>query len=118
MSQQPENKTSSGLQENVAGFLCYVLGWVTGIIFLIIEPNNKFIRFHAVQSIIVFGAYMVISLIFGWIPYIGLIIRILLGVTAFILWIVLMLKAYHGQMYKLPIAGDIAEKQAQNINKK
>jgi uncharacterized membrane protein len=118
MSQQPENKTSSGLQENVAGLLCYVLGWITGIIFLIMENNNKFVRFHAVQSIIVFGAYTVISLIFGWIPFIGWIINILLGVTAFILWIFLMLKANQGLMYKLPIAGDIAEKQAQSINKK
>ncbi len=118
MSQPPENKTSSGLQENVAGLLCYLLGWITGIIFLILEPNNKFVRFHAVQSIVVFGAYTVISLVFGWIPFIGWIINILLGITAFILWIVLMLKASQGLKFKLPISGDIAEKQAASINPK
>ena len=46
-------KTSTGLDENVAGLLCYILGWITGIVFLVIEPDNKFVRFHALQSIIV-----------------------------------------------------------------
>ena len=112
MGEQPENKTGSGLQQNVAGLLCYVLGWITGIIFLIVEKENKFIHFHAVQSIVVFGVYSVLSIIFGWIPAIGLFLNSLLGIFAFILWIVLMLKAYQGQLYKLPIAGDIAENQA------
>jgi len=53
-------KTSTGLQENIAGLLCYVLGWVTGIIFLFIEKENKFVRFHAVQSIVVFGVLSII----------------------------------------------------------
>ena len=55
-------KTSTGLTENVAGLLCYILGWITGIIFLILEPDNKFVRFHAIQSIIVFG---IISVAYG-----------------------------------------------------
>jgi uncharacterized membrane protein len=106
------NKTSTGLQQNVAGLLCYLLGWVTGIIFLILEKENKFVRFHAIQSIVVFGAYTIIVMIFTWIPYIGWIILWIAGVVAFILWIVLMVKAYQGQMYKIPIAGDIAANQA------
>ena len=48
-------KTSTGLEDNIAGLLCYVAGWVSGLIFLLIETENKFVRFHAVQSIIVFG---------------------------------------------------------------
>ena len=118
MSEQPVNKTNSGLQQNFAGLLCYVLGWITGIIFLIIEKENKFVRFHAVQSIVVFGAYTIISIVLGWIPFIGWIIDTILGIAAFILWIVLMIKAYQGQMYKLPVAGDIAEKQTQTESKK
>ena len=54
-------ETSTGLKENTAGVLCYVLGWVTGIVFLIIEPKNKFVRFHALQSIITFAAVNVAS---------------------------------------------------------
>ena len=49
-------KTSTGLDENVAGLLCYVLGWVSGLVFILIEQENNFVRFHAMQSIIVFGA--------------------------------------------------------------
>ena len=104
-------KTSTGLEQNIAGLLCYVLGWVTGIIFLILEPKNKFVRFHAVQSIVVFGVYTIASAVLGWIPFIGWIIAWILGVIAFILWVILMVKAYQGQMYKLPIAGEFAEKQ-------
>ena len=109
---EAKGKTSLGMEQNVEGLLCYVVGWVTGIIFLILEKDNKFVRFHAIQSIIVFGAINIVAVIFGWIPVIGWIISSLLGVLAFILWIVLMVKAYQGQMFKLPIAGDIAEKNS------
>jgi uncharacterized membrane protein len=111
MSEQPTNKTGSGLQENVAGLLCYVLGWITGIIFLLIEKDNKFVRFHAVQSIVVFGAYTVLVIVLNFVPLIGWIISTIVGILAFILWIVLMVKAYQGQLYKLPVAGNIAENQ-------
>jgi len=58
LNERGHNSTGTGLQQNVAGLLCYVLGWITGIIFLVIEKDNKFIRFHAVQSIVVFwGGY-------------------------------------------------------------
>jgi len=105
-------KTATGMEENVAGLLCYVLGWVSGIVFLILEPKNKFVRYHAIQSIIVFGAINIASLILGWIPAIGGFLSWALGVLAIILWIVLMVKAYQGKKYKLPVSGDQAEKWA------
>jgi len=104
-------KTSTGLTENVAGLLCYVLGWISGIVFLLIEPENKFVRFHAIQSIVVFGALTVAGIILGWIPVIGGFVSWALSVLGFILWIVLMVKAYQGTKYKLPWAGDFAEKR-------
>ena len=55
-------KTSTGLSENVAGLLCYVLGWISGLVFVLIEQENKFVRFHAVQSIVTFGGITVISI--------------------------------------------------------
>ena len=113
MGEQKGRKTSMGLEPNIAGLLCYVLGWVTGIVFFILEKENKFVRFHAIQSIVVFGAYTVLVIVLNFIPVIGWIISLILGIAAFILWIVLMLKAYQGQLYKLPVAGDIAEKQTQ-----
>lgn len=103
-------KTSTGLQENVAGLLCYVLGWVSGLILYLVETDNKFVRFHAVQSIIVFGIINIIIIIFGWIPWFGWVVSSFIGGLAFVLWVVLMYKAYQGMMYKLPIAGDLAEK--------
>ena len=108
--------TSSGIQENVAGLLCYVLGWVTGIIFLILEKDNLNVRFHAKQSIVVFGfltAILIVLRILALIPFLDIffiVLSSLIGLFGFILWIVLMVKAYQGEMYKLPVAGNIAEK--------
>ena len=96
----------TGLKENVASLLCYVLGWITGIIFLIIEPNNKTVKFHAIQSIIIFGAIFIIDIIFFWLP----LLTWILGVAAFILWVVLMYKAYQGGTYHFPVAGQIADR--------
>jgi uncharacterized membrane protein len=105
-------KTSTGMEQNIEGLLCYVLGWVTGIIFYILEKENTFVRFHAMQSIVVFGAITVVDIILSYIPIIGLILSWLIGIAAFILWIILMVKAYQGQKYKLPVAGDIAERNS------
>jgi len=103
-------KTESGLQENVAGLLCYTLLWVSGLIFYLIETDNKFVRFHAVQSMIVFGFLNIAGIVFGWIPWLGWIMGSFVGLLVFVLWIVLMVKAYQGMIYKLPVVGDLAEK--------
>ena len=105
-------KTSTGLQENIASLLCYVGTWVTGVIFILLEPNNKAVRFHAFQSIIVFAALNVVYFVFWFVPVFGWIVNSLLGALAFILWIVLMVRAYQGQKWKLPVIGDLAEKWA------
>ena len=101
-------KTSTGLAENVAGLLCYVLGWISGLVFLLIEKDNKFVRFHSRQSIIVFGILSIAGIILSWIPFIGCVIWVL----GLVLWIVLIVKAFQGELYKLPWAGNLAEKWA------
>ena len=106
-----EAESSTGLSENVAGLLCYVVGWVTGIIFLVLEKKSTFVKFHAYQSIMTFGVLFVVSLIFSWIPIIGWIIGTLIGILSFILWIILIIQAGTGKMWKVPLAGDWAEKQ-------
>ncbi len=105
---KPES-TSTGLQPNIAGLLCYVGGWISGIILLVLEQKNRWVRFHAVQSIIVFGTITVAGLILGWIPVVGGAFSWIISVAGFILWVILMIKAYNGERYKLPVAGDIAE---------
>ena len=109
---EEKGKTGTGLEPNVAGLLCYVLGWITGIVFLILEKEDKYVRFHAIQSIFTFGAVNLSYFIIFWIPFIGWIIGWLIWAFAIVMWIVLMVKAYRGEKYKLPIAGDFAEKQA------
>ncbi len=102
----------TGLEPNVAGLLCYLFGWISGLIFFLIEKDD-FVRFHAMQSIIVFGAITVLSIIFGilfMVPFVGAILGAILWIGTLILWILLMVKAYQGERFKLPVAGDLAEK--------
>jgi uncharacterized membrane protein len=101
----------TGLEPNVAGLLCYVAGWVSGLVFLLLEPKDKFVRFHAIQSIIVFGAINLAYFIVFRIPFIW-VIGWVFWAFGVVLWIVLMIKAYQGQKPKMPIAGDYAEKHA------
>jgi uncharacterized membrane protein len=110
-SKKGKNKTELGLEENIEGLLCYVLIWVSGLVMLLIEKKNKFVRFHAIQSIVVFLPLYLIGMIFATIPFIGGMISYLIYTIILILWIVLMIKAYQGEKFKIPIAGDIAEKQ-------
>lgn len=108
--------TTTGLEPNVAGLLCYILGWITGLIFFLLEKENEFVRFHAKQSIVVFGAFSAVSIllfILEWLPYIGVlffVLNVLVGILSLVLWVMLMAKAYQGERYKLPWAGDFAEK--------
>jgi len=106
-------KTSMGIEENVAGVLCYVLGWITGIVFLILEKENRWVRFHAMQSLIFFLPVSIIAWIIGMVPVVGWIVSALLWILMLIMWLVLMFKAYKGEMYKLPFFGDIAERHTQ-----
>ena len=108
---KPEAESSTGLSANVAGLLCYVLGWVTGIIFVVLEQKSTFVRFHAWQSIMTFGVLTVAQLVLGWIPPVGWILSILIGILMFVLWLILIIQAGTGKMWKVPWAGDWAERQ-------
>ena len=100
-------RSSTGLDENVAGFFCYLLGFITGIVFLVVEKESRFVKFHAMQSTITFLILLVISLILGWIPVIG----VLILVFSLFLWLLLMIKALQGERYPLPIVGKMVEKR-------
>jgi len=127
-------KTSMNLEENVAGLLCYVGAWVTGILFFILEKENKTVKFHAMQSILTFLPLTILTSVLSWVgfsttvtytntawgsvptgvsqPYLILgYLSWLFGVLFLIIWLVLMFKAYQGEKFKLPVIGDIAEKQ-------
>jgi uncharacterized membrane protein len=119
----PVQPATSGLQENVAGLLCYLLGWLTGIIFLLID-KRPFVRFHAAQSIVVFGVLFVLRLIltFAWVgSYYGgvfgihLLLSGLLGLITVVAWIVLMVMAYQGKRFEVPVAANIAKSLAGSV---
>ncbi|MCL4360535.1 DUF4870 domain-containing protein [Patescibacteria group bacterium] len=97
--------------ENLMAAAAYLLGFVTGIIILLIEKQSKFVRFHAMQSTILFGGIFVANIVLGFIPILGWIVGLVLSLVAFILWIVLMWKAFQGEMYKVPYVGDMAAQQ-------
>jgi uncharacterized membrane protein len=112
--------SSMGMQPNVAAGLSYVLLWVTGLIFFLMEKQNRFVRFHAMQSILFFGGITVVEVLlniinafnvpFLWI--ITLLIGAVLGIVAFVGYIVLLTNGFQGKYFKLPIVGDYAEKYA------
>ncbi len=118
-------ETSTGLASNVAGLLCYVGGWISGIVFLVIEKKSKFVKFHAWQSIMTFGVLTVAQIIVsgilaaiavatfspGLLAFTG-VLGVIIWVLIVGLWIILMIQAGTGKMWKLPWVGNWAEKQA------
>ena len=106
------DKTSSGLDENLAAALTYAFGWLTGVLFLVIEPANKVVRFHAWQSLFAFGGLSVAWIFFLSIPFLGWIFAwLVIFPLSVVLWLWMMFKAYQGDRYKLPYVGDIASQR-------
>ena len=112
----PAAGTRSGLSENVAGLLCYALGWITGLIFYFID-KRPFVRFHAAQSIIVFGGLMIIRIVLSMLFVaggvaglsVGFGLLTLVSILGVVLWILLMIKAYQGEKFRIPLAADLAD---------
>ena len=110
MPNSKKMSSGTGLPKNTAAALSYALAWVTGIVMLLIE-KDPFVRFHAMQSVITFGILTLLSLV----PIIGWMLSPFIMIVGFVLWLVLILKAYQGEKFKLPIIGDFAEKQLKKI---
>src|ERR1700686_128921 len=120
---QTTRRAESGMSENVAGFLCYLLWWITGLIFFLID-KRPFVRFHAAQSMVVFGGLHIIyiilaeaffgSFLVGGLALFSLVSLLfsLIRLAAFVLWIFLMVKAYQHQKFRVPFAADISESLA------
>ncbi len=117
----PGAATQSGLAENVAGALCYLFGWITGLIFFLID-KRPYVRFHAIQSIVVFGGLHIIHFVLGVVLGIemfrfggfsgfgfGWVLFSILDLVVFIAWILLMVKAYQGERFRVPVAADLSE---------
>ena len=123
---QEKQKTNLGIEPNIAGLLCYLISVIAGVVFLVIEKENKFIRFHAIQSIILgcgfvaaYFAIIILDAVFENIPILGFFIGLVLGLVYFLLGpafaiitIIMMIKSYGNETFKLPVIGDIAAKKA------
>ena len=125
-------KSSTGLDENIAALLSYVLGWITGLIFMLLEKESRLVRFHAVQALILgiiglvfsFGSWivwLVIAIIASMLPdVLGMLVMAVAGLVMLVIvlaivvgWVIGMVKAYQGQYFKLPLIGNFAEKFSQ-----
>lgn len=108
----PEEYSTTGLDTKLAGLLCYLLGALTGIIFLVLEKRDREVRFHAYQSTMTFISLFVLWVISQVVPLIGTLLGALIWLASLVLWVVLMFKAFSGERFKLPTVGDWAEEQA------
>ena len=108
-------KTALGLDRNVSALLAYVLGWVSGLAIILIEKEDDFVRFHAMQSIVTFGALTLLSVVFGTMfMFMGIMVS-LIQIAGIALWILLIVKAYQGEKFMLPVIGEIAEQWAKKF---
>lgn len=111
----PTAGTAAGLSQNTASALCYLLGFVTGIIFLLLAPynQNRTVRFHAWQSIFLNVAFIILSIVLPAIGHLaGIALLSLVDLAGFVLWIYMLYSVYNGKQVRLPVIGDLADKQA------
>ena len=108
-------KSSSGLDENIAGMLCYLFTIVGGIVFLAVEKRSRFVIFHAVQSVTVFGLIMVGHVLCTFLPLFGPLVASLLSLLGVVVWLLMVVSSLQGKWLKLPWIGDFAEKQMRHL---
>lgn len=108
-------KSSSGLDENIAGMLCYLFTIVGGIVFLAVEKRSRFVMFHAVQSVTVFGLIMVGHVLCTFLPLFGPLVASLLSLLGVVVWLMMVVSSLQGKWLKLPWIGDFAEKQMRHL---
>ncbi|WP_274654912.1 DUF4870 domain-containing protein [Paenibacillus humicola] len=104
--------SSTGINPKLLGLICYLGCFVTGFLLLIFEKKSRFVKFHAMQSVIGTVAVMIINIVLGFIPIIGWLAGVLFAPLTLILWVLLMLYALQGRWFKLPFIGSIAEQQS------
>ena len=102
-------KSSTGLEPNVAGVLCYVFGWLSGLIFLLLEKDSEFVKFHARQSLALFGVLTVIAMVARFIPFLGELIAMLTSVVTFVAWITMIVFAAQGKQVSVPVISELAD---------
>jgi uncharacterized membrane protein len=122
-------KSSTGLDENIAALLSYVFGWLSGLIFFLMEKDSRLVKFHAMQSILLNAVAIIVGIVLwiGWIvvalilsqvsDVLASLVSIVMGLLMFVLYlgvliafVMCLIKAYQKQYFKLPVIGNFAEK--------
>jgi len=104
-------RSSLNMSENIAALIAYLFGWLSGLIIFIVEKESRFVRFHALQSLVFFGGMSLILGVLGRIPVVGWVLAIVGGILTFGFWIIGMTKAYRGELYRFPVVGDFVARQ-------
>lgn len=102
-----EEKTAIGLSRNTTAAFAYLLGWITGVAVILLEKKDRFVRFHAAQSIIFFGAITLVN----FIPFVGGWLSRVTSLIGFVVWLICIIKAYQGEEFEIPIIGPFAKSQ-------
>ncbi|MDQ0196321.1 DUF4870 domain-containing protein [Paenibacillus wynnii] len=108
-------RSSTGLPDNIAGALCYFFPFIGGIVFLALEKRSRFVLFHALQSLIVFGILMITHVLGSLFPLLGPLLSALIFLCSFAVWLLMIYHALRGKWYKLPWVGQIAEQQLRHL---
>ncbi|MCM3784769.1 hypothetical protein M3231_17525 [Neobacillus mesonae] len=108
-------KSSTGLDENIAGALCYFFAFIGAILLLALEKRSRFVTFHALQSLFAFGSIVVGHVLSGFIPLLGPLIAALLSLLGVAIWVIMLAATLQGKWLKLPVVGDLAEKQMRKL---
>lgn len=110
--QRPMGRSSTGLDANIAAVLAISVTWISGLVFLLLERESPFVRFHAMQSFIFFGAVTLVAVVVAAVPVLPSALTALVSVIALAAWVVLLVQALRGRWFALPVVGRIARKWA------
>lgn len=105
-------KSSTGMNENVAAMVSILFTWVTGLIFFFLETKSKFVKYHAIQNVIFFVGLMLVGGLLGRLPLIGGLVTTITGLGGFAMWVVLLIKTYQGEWFEIPYVSDFAKQFA------
>ncbi|PKM93406.1 MAG: hypothetical protein CVU84_15575 [Firmicutes bacterium HGW-Firmicutes-1] len=107
----PIGQSSLGMGENVAALLAIIFSPISSIVILVLEKDSKFVKFHAIQAIALSVVIIVLNIVLGFIPILGWIVLFFVNLGAFVLWIIVLIKAYQGEWFEIPLVGKFSMEQ-------
>ncbi len=110
------SQSTTGLPENVANFVAYLLGWITGLVMLLVEKDDATVRYHAAQSVTVFGSLTILNILLPFLPALGPMIMGILAPVTLVLWVVLLVMSLLGNAPRLAVISNFADQLLQRFD--